>query len=78
MKLIFIFILKFILNYMFFGLEKEMRDERGGMRERGRMRESVVTPEPGPDPIGGLEAKPGDVRSKPLIKFIYQYKRFHS
>ena len=43
---------------MFFGLEKEMGDERGGMRERGRMRESVATPEPGSIRLAGSNRNP--------------------
>ena len=34
MKLIFIFILKFILNDMLSRLKREMGDKRGGMRKR--------------------------------------------
>ena len=45
MKSIFIFILKFILNYMFFWLEPEIGDERErpNEREEGRDRERVGT-----------------------------------
>ena len=43
MKLIFIFILKFILNYTFFELEKEMGErEAGNGRGRERKEQSLL------------------------------------